>query len=157
MSRDSPAARTKYKALGVGIVQKYRAKGAEKSESSDDPTLREFFLFLKDEIKTPLRMNPHWKPMYLECDVCHYNYKFIGRVETIDQDSADLQFAILHFDRRIAVPLMRPPGEGKHNERHLLMKETVERDLAETVLSVYAIDYQLFGYDLENDLNMVYN
>lgn len=137
------------------IIKKYRSKSVK--NETDDPTLGEFFLFLKDGLKNPTGLDRHWKPMNLLCNVCDFNYQFIGKLENIQEDAHDLlEYVEPKLVDKLEVPVMRPPGDPSQDERCLTMRHSVERPLAEDVLNAYTSDYYLFDYDLQSDLDKVY-
>ena len=141
-----------YKGVNKNIIHKYRNEDSD--NNSTTPTLLEFFSYLKDQ-RLPKTMDYHWRPAYHVCHVCAMEYDFIGHVESIDKDSERL-LEMINPLVRIPVRKMRDPIPIAKDERYIELYETVPRQLTEDVLQIYWKDYELFGYNLTKDIEVVY-
>ena len=88
----------------------------------------------------------HFIPMHIRCDICHSDFKFIGKMETFSSDSA---FIIDHLKMNV------PPKKhlNKHSRKkssHLVTLELM-RKLKKSVIwdlyNAFKLDFELFDYD----------
>lgn len=72
---------------GRYIIRKFRKGATKKSiECGHDVSFSEFVQYVIASIKGKGQMNPHFMPMYLQCDPCSQSYDVIGRLETLKED-----------------------------------------------------------------------
>ena len=73
---------------GSDIVEKYREKYLRKYPENQlfkrkEPSFVEFIDYLLD---TPVEnYDEHWKPQYLLCPPCHFNFDVIAKMDTFDR------------------------------------------------------------------------
>ena len=74
-----------YAMYGADIVEKYRPKYQEKFPKNPlfmrkEPSFVEFVEYL---VETPVdKYDEHWKPIFLLCPPCHFNFDVIVKMET---------------------------------------------------------------------------
>ncbi|CAH0549616.1 unnamed protein product [Brassicogethes aeneus] len=133
------------KRYGKHILKNYR-KDATKQElkSGANVTFREFVKFLLNEGQ---QANEHWTPIFNLCQPCAVNYTFVGRYETLPQDSNTL----LHMIG--APPIVFPATRIEHTSV-LLRSFMQELSIMEIkhLYKLYEYDFRLFGYNLEGVL-----
>ena len=135
-----------------------QVRGSKRRNDSDYLSLYEFFTFLKVNTNQSLKLDVHWKPMFRICDVCAIDFDFIGKLETFERDVDVLldKLNVTKGNTNVA-DKMRPPLLKSEDPRYQELMETVPRQLTEFVLTnIYKNDYDLFGYDLEKDLEHFY-
>lgn len=78
--------------IGMDIVRRYRKNPSKNSLSyGHDVTFAEFIRYTVDEFEMGNFMDDHIRPMMDNCKPCHYNFDFIGKLETM---SSDLKYLI---------------------------------------------------------------
>lgn len=142
-----------YEKYGKKIVAKYRPSSKANTYSLIEPTFEEFVQYLIDT-DLSLYADDHWIPYYLFCTPCLINYDVIVHFETIEQD---VQLLLNLLDETWS----RPP-ESKHvtslplgKSRKQLTQSYYSRLSRETQLALfekYRIDFELFGYTLDDYL-----
>ena len=136
-----------------------QVRGSSRKNASDYLTLSEFFTFLKINCHQSWNFDIHWRPMSQLCDVCAIDFDFIGKLETVEKDIERLQNK-LKFEReksRISTKQMKLPSSKTNERRYKELRGKVPRELTEFVLfKIYKNDYELFGYDLQKDIDDVY-
>ena len=72
---------------GRYIIRKFRKDALAKSiECGHDVSFFEFVQYVMASIKGGAKPNPHFMPMYLQCDPCIQPYDMIGRLESLKED-----------------------------------------------------------------------
>ena len=96
-----------------------------------------------------LKLNPHWRPMSIQCRPCHITYDYYSWVETIREDAEYLlkKFAAppgLHFiwENQSPKTVIGHPKDGVKQ----YLSQLSERQLNQ-IISTYKADYEIFGYD----------
>ena len=97
--------------------------------------------------------------MHLVSKPCAFEYQFVGKVEQMKAESERL---LKMIDRdlldKVKVPEYHPKKSKMEDERYRELRERVDRKLVQNVLSTgYQLDYDLFGYNLQQDLDEIYN
>lgn len=133
--------------FGRRIVKRYRANATERAlRDGDDVTFAEFAGFVADTRDTVF--NEHWAPIDRLCRPCAVNYDFIGKHESLFQDS---DFLLKHV---AGVSDVRFPKGPDTNTSTQLVKYFTKLD-HNTILRLYSIfelDFKLFNYNLQNIL-----
>ncbi len=124
----SSFAKTRQKNFRAEVAKVIGTSGAVDREITPD-------LFAASlENSDPVHMNPHWRPQYLNVMSDILSYSFIGRLENFQEDFQELK-------RRANLPDIPLPWWRKTQNKAELSKETIRR-----VRSIYAKDFELFGY-----------
>jgi len=110
------------------------------------PTFSKFLTFLA--MSKPTSYNRHWKPNWVLCNPCMYNYDYILKMETFDRDSGSLLRAIGAGD---IAEVNHLNGRGKSvrkepNYEGLL--KNVQPHILEKILNIFYLDFVLFGYNI---------
>ncbi|XP_033740600.1 carbohydrate sulfotransferase 9-like isoform X2 [Pecten maximus] len=74
-----------YGAFAVSVVRGNPSK--MDLNCGHDITFREFVKTVLYDEKHNIRRNGHFTPQYEHCDICHYKYDIIGKLETLSQDT----------------------------------------------------------------------
>lgn len=151
-----PSARYFQQRIGRQIIKSFRPNAATDSlRRGHDVTFNEFILYLLTPelsmINQPNQsfnsFNEHWEPIYKLCHPCAIKYNVIGKYETLLDDST----LALHLARaNITFPRNhRPSGTSQ------LLREYFNRvpiGVIKSLYRLYADDFKLFGYSLEDVL-----
>ncbi|XP_006820968.1 carbohydrate sulfotransferase 14-like [Saccoglossus kowalevskii] len=145
--------------LGPRIVGKIRPcphhrNCAKEILSSRHPnmniTFTEFSRYLLEIVTDIEKEDMHWNPYYYHCDPCFIKYDFIGHYETIKPD-ADEILRKLRIDHLVKFP------EGNSSSVPLMRQHYAELgpDVTETLAHLYSLDYQMFGYSINQTLQLL--
>lgn len=133
--------------LGKYIIKKYRKNSTVNTGTC---TFAEFVEFLIDKASKhgSKSFNEHWKPYSKLCDICHTRYDFIGKHETLVEDSR-LILKKLKVDSRLIFP---ENGTDDYKTRSSEIYEEYMRTIPkEKILKLYNIyedDFDAFSYKL---------
>ena len=69
------------------------------------PTPTHFVQYLVETANKfgPLRLNPHWKPIWASCPHCLFDFDVVGKVETFDEDT---QYIIEALGFQVSISLI---------------------------------------------------
>lgn len=142
--------------VGTNIIRKYRQNPTAISlEKGDDVTFVEFVNFIIDKWKLPKeRMDAHWLSAIELCFPCSIEYDFIGKVETLEQD---VSFLLQKLNETDLIPSFQEKQKAPNTTQSVwrqTMKQLNQQQM-EDLISIYAADFQIFGYPLDNPLQNV--
>ena len=138
-----------HKALGKGIIKKYRKNASKESlETGNDVTFREFVQFVLDG--KPPNYNDHWKRFYEVCDPCRVKYNHVGKLETMSED-ARIMFPILGLSPDTTLPEW---NVNLHSHRYDIARgknlsyvfDGLPPEDVTRLMRIYDLDFRLFGY-----------
>lgn len=96
------------------------------------------------------RLDGHWKPYTLVCQVCQFKYNFIGKYETFDDD-----FGLLL--KRLDVPdwniEKRRGASGHKSSQYRRLYSSLPDDLICKLKKLYKDDFRFFNYHVEDYVN----
>ena len=96
-------------------------------------------------MRPPSSANPHWRPCILSCPFCLVDFKIIGKLEEMSQDTFYiLSNADLH-NNLIDIKLKMNPTKKSHKNDHFWTK--VDDRLIKDIYEVYKLDFEAFDYD----------
>ena len=105
-----------------------------------------FEIFLEHLVDNPsFRKNPHWDTIENVCNPCQVNYDFIGKLETLQEDS---DYILSHV---LKTKLHFPPSPHPTNSNRLITYkyfQTLSPELVKKISKVYSRDAENFGYSL---------
>ncbi|XP_077992531.1 carbohydrate sulfotransferase 11-like [Glandiceps talaboti] len=142
--------------FGTKIIKQYRWNATQHSlETGDDVTFPEFIQYILDRTDAPERFNMHWRPQYLNCDVCNQHFDIIGKFESI-QDDALYVLNRINASQRIHFPkLERSASHVTNSSRDDIYSSYfsyVSRENITNLYKLYELDFKLFGYEFPYDL-----
>lgn len=139
----SPAYRSLAKSIELQF-RKYRQNVTERTiPLKGVPTFEDFVNFLTTD-KSFRGNDPHWKDYNSRCHPCIYNYNFIAKLETVEDDMRYLR-------KKLSVPqaynevFLRIGKLVKHNETELFRK--LPKTLVHKLYNRYSFDFLVFGYN----------
>ncbi|XP_073765141.1 carbohydrate sulfotransferase 12-like [Danio rerio] len=140
-----------YTHYGSTMLQRY-ANISQPPDSAQEafragirPSFIHFIQYLLDpktEKEEPF--NEHWQQMHRLCHPCQIDYDFIGKLETLDEDTEHL-LKILGLDKHIHFP----PGYENRTAVDWEKEWFANISVADRrkLYSLYETDFKLFGYD----------
>lgn len=73
--------------IGPEVAQRYRKNPSNTSlQYGHDVSFKELIQYTVDMVEDNQVLDVHLRPMYLQCNPCHFNYTYMGKMETIDDD-----------------------------------------------------------------------
>ena len=96
------------------------------------------------------RMDGHWKPYTVVCQVCKFQYNFIGRYETFDDDFTFLlkRLNVSDWDNR-----KRRGASGHTKWQYQQLFSSLSDELICQLKRLYNDDFHFFNYRLEEYVN----
>lgn len=133
--------------FGRRIVKRYRANATARSlRDGDDVTFAEFAEFVADTRNTIF--NEHWAPIDKLCRPCAINYDFIGKHESLFQDS---DYLLKHVVGVSDVTFPKGPDSNTSTD---LVKyySSLDHNAILRLYGIFEYDFKLFNYNLQNIL-----
>lgn len=112
----------------------------------------DFVRYVANPTRNPRTSNQHWRPQSDLCHPCHIQYDFIGHYDTIQTDAAVVINRIGAADK-VRFPFEDPDNKRRMHTNELVMEAIAKSsadDVARLRTSVYAEDFELFGFDWSN-------
>ena len=139
--------------LRKGNNQKYRgpivAFLTNKTTNSDmHITFRDFVRYIIATRKQGGVFDVHWKPLTLLVQPCQLHYNFIGKLETINDDSKYI-FQHFYHDMSLIFPRQNTGDSRKYKHAKSIQEyydELTSQELAD-VIDIYKDDFTIFGYE----------
>lgn len=135
-----------HEAFGRKIVQRYRRNAtAQALKTGSDVRFNEFVRFVLDaEHESDSLLNEHWERYYKQCQPCLLNYDYIGKFETLVDDTREV------LTRAKVIGKLRAPYVAdtfRNNEKTLKsLYQTVSAADLKKLWKIYYPDYNLFSY-----------
>ncbi|XP_076991850.1 carbohydrate sulfotransferase 9 isoform X2 [Tamandua tetradactyla] len=134
--------------FGKAIIKKYRPNACEKElNNGSGVKFKEFIHYLLDSHR-PVGMDIHWEKVSKLCYPCLINYDFVGKFETLEEDTN-------YFLQLIGAPkeLKFPNFKDRHSSDERTNAQVVRqylKDLTRTerqlIYDFYYLDYLMFNY-----------
>ncbi|XP_030628281.1 carbohydrate sulfotransferase 12-like [Chanos chanos] len=108
------------------------------------PSFSNFIQYVTDPETVKHRaFDEHWRQMYRLCHPCQINYDFIGKMETIEEDSEHL-LRILRVDNIVSLP----PGNTNRTAESWVREwyANIPDEWKRKLYKIYESDFKLFGY-----------
>lgn len=135
-----------HEAFGRKIVQRYRRNAtAQALKTGSDVRFNEFVKFVLDaEHESDSLLNEHWERYYKQCQPCLLNYDYIGKFETLVDDTREV------LTRAKVIGKLRAPYVAdtfRNNDKTLKsLYQTVSATDLKRLWKIYYPDYNLFSY-----------
>lgn len=140
-----------YSDFGSMILQRYAnisqppTSAQEAFRAGIRPSFTHFIKYLLDpQTEKEEPFDEHWQQIHRLCHPCQIDYDFIGKLETLDEDTEHL-LKILGLDKHIHFP----PGYENRTAVDWEQEWFANISLADRreLYSLYETDFKLFGYD----------
>lgn len=103
-----------------------------------------FIQYLLDPLTEKLApFNEHWRQVYRLCHPCQIDYDFVGKLETLDEDAAQL-LRLLKVDARLHFPPSYRNRTASSWEQHWFAQ--IPLAWRRQLYKLYEADFVLFGY-----------
>ncbi|XP_018009388.1 carbohydrate sulfotransferase 11 [Hyalella azteca] len=119
------------------------------------PLFKDFAEYLIDTVKVPVladaaayeSFNSHWRPFFLNCQVCDLSYEYIVKMETWNDDLSYLlpKYHIEYVEKAYGDIL-------NSSDVSFQYFKTLPELLVLKLYEIYKIDFELFGYSLDGYL-----
>ncbi|XP_041477368.1 carbohydrate sulfotransferase 12-like isoform X2 [Lytechinus variegatus] len=136
--------------IGRRIIKAYREHPSEMElDTGANVTFAEFVRFITDE-KMANNMDGHWKPIYQMVLPCNIHYDYIGKLETGQEDSANI---LKHLKVDHLVHFKESTRNTSHSDE-IFNKyyNTISKEYLHKLYETYAPDFKLFGYSMNEEL-----
>ncbi|XP_072181034.1 carbohydrate sulfotransferase 11-like [Diadema setosum] len=134
-----------FKKMAGKIMSQYRSDVPLSTlEAGEGVTWLEF---VRHIIDTPdrLKMNEHWQSAHTLCAPCNIDYNYIGKLETVHEDSSRLFKKLFNDSQRFYYPKFAEPTVRSSAEFNSAFGEITIKQLQQ-LWSIYEIDFLLFNY-----------
>lgn len=136
-----------HKAFGTKIIKRYRQNATKDAlENGTGVKFNEFVQYLLDPVTTSVKpFNEHWRQFYQLCRPCLVNYDFIGKYETISEDTVSVLNQLELSD------LLRFPTKPSKKTQTVNLLSTAYKDISSEdvhrLWELYKVDFAMFGYE----------
>ena len=124
--------------------------GAEALETGSGVRFTEFLQFVVDEGRGG-RVDGHWRSIHDQCHPCSFQYDFIAKLETIEEDSQLILSRInnktIEFPDKKLGPITGNSTQQNSTKTFLEYYSTVSEKTLQGIRNLYWLDFKLFGYD----------
>ena len=139
---------------GLQIFKTFRSKKEIKSYGKEGTKAIQFEEFLQWIIswKNSATLNPHWRPYHLLCHPCGIHYDFIGKLETVADDTRYIlemigevkySFPSRPYHNTSAIKKIQVVKQFKTKEQYF---SSISPELLKKTIQTYYQDYELFDY-----------
>ena len=97
-------------------------------------------------MRPPSSANPHWRPCILSCPFCLVDFKIIGKLEEMSQDTFYILSKSDLHSNLIDIKLKMNPTKKSGHKNDLFWAEVDDR-LIKNIYEVYKLDFEAFDYD----------
>ncbi|XP_061403987.1 carbohydrate sulfotransferase 8-like isoform X1 [Lethenteron reissneri] len=139
------------KVYGRAIISHYRKNPSRMSlTGGHDVTFPEMVRFILDP-ERPLGQDVHWLPAHHLCQPCLLRYDYLGKVETLGRDAAELLARV-----RAPESVFYSSPKDKRSSASLTgyYLAQLSSKVRQQLYTFYYGDYKLFGYPLPSDMNI---
>ncbi|KAL8561883.1 hypothetical protein ACOMHN_046673 [Nucella lapillus] len=135
-----------HEAFGSKIVQRYRKNAtAEAKKTGSDVKFPEFVRFVLDaEHETEGVLNEHWERFYKQCHPCVLNYDFVGKFETLVDDTKEVLTRSKTLSK-LKAPYVADTFVNSDKSLKAFYRDVPQTDL-KRLWKMYYPDYNLFSY-----------
>ncbi|CAL4102190.1 unnamed protein product [Meganyctiphanes norvegica] len=127
--------------MSINIMQHYR-KWTDVPINATLVTFKEFVQFLIDSVTQGEDLNEHWKSYEGLCHPCAIQYDYIGRYESLSEDSNQI-LRELKVPSNLQFPEFRPKNTLTLVQQYL---DTLHPQQRKELYRIYKRDYLLFKY-----------
>ncbi|CAM4987253.1 unnamed protein product, partial [Rotaria socialis] len=117
------------------------------------PSFEQFIRYILINTRTPAgiaRMNYHWQPYSVLCQVCKFKYNFIGKYETLNDHFIYFLKRFNLSDWNIQKPI-GPSGLTKWDYQKFYL--ALPDELICQIIRLYGEDFHLFNYRVDDYIN----
>eukprot|EP00794_Sanderia_malayensis_P015301 gene15301-16878_t len=140
--------------VGKYIIRKYRS-GVTESEAEDgeNVTFREFVNYVIDSpLEDPGFYDRHWERYDRLCLPCMIYYDFIGKFETLADDS-DYLLRLIDVKSKVSFPELKSKYQVPAKALSNIYYQSLGTDLQNKLIKLYEKDFEMFGYKTPQKAN----
>ncbi|UJR07230.1 hypothetical protein I4U23_011518 [Adineta vaga] len=156
LAKDRIQAEPHYDNVRKMICRRYsRLNFIERNDPCTDyiPSFEHFVQYILTGTETTFgisRMDTHWQPFTVVCQVCKFQYNFIGKYETFNEDFDLLLKRVNVTDWKIE---KRRGASGHKTKDYQQLYLSLPDDSICRLKRLYNDDFQLFNYRIEDYVN----
>jgi hypothetical protein len=117
------------------------------------PSFEQFIEYVLQTAQTTARINRmdfHWQPYSVLCQVCKFRYNFIGKYETFNEDFTYFLKGLNLSDWNIE---KRHGASGRNTSYYQELYSTLPDELICHLIRLYDDDFRLFNYRVNDYIN----
>ncbi|XP_054752860.1 carbohydrate sulfotransferase 11-like [Lytechinus pictus] len=134
-----------FKNIAADIMSRFRKSVSRKTlQNGEGVRWTEFIRYIINT-NDRMQLNEHWQSTNSLCAPCSISYDYIGKLETVREDSARLLRRFEIRDKRIFYPKSNNPTRRDSAEFYDAFGTITINELRE-LWSIYEIDFLLFNY-----------
>jgi len=123
-----------------------------KPKPEDIPSFSDFLYYILSTDLLGTGFSSHWVPYWRACTPCHYKYSVIAKLET-GEDDLEYIWKRTGIDSETPIPWENQSKSRRQKESELAdFYSSVPRSLLVRVFQRYRLDYEMFGYNINNAL-----
>lgn len=133
--------------FGSYILKRYRPNTPrEQRRKGEGVTFREFIQYIVDSPpEDPEFVNEHWERYDRLCLPCLIYYDFIGKMETMTDDSEYL-LRLIDVKTKVSLPNLKSNYRVPTKALSNFYFQSLSIDLQERLMKMYDADFEMFGY-----------
>ncbi|KAK7092238.1 carbohydrate sulfotransferase 11-like [Littorina saxatilis] len=145
-----------HESFGRKIIQRYRKNATAKSKKEgNDVTFNEFVRFVLDsEHETDGPLNEHWERYYKQCHPCVLHYDFVGKFETLADDTVEV-LTRAKVIKKLSAPYVADTFRNSEKSLKTFFQTVSQADL-KRLWNIYYPDYNLFSYSYPEVLHTLF-
>ncbi|CAG5120710.1 unnamed protein product [Candidula unifasciata] len=141
------------KVFGEKIIDRYRQNPL--ANPGRNLTFEEFINYLTDPQKQ-IPMNEHWEKYYKLCHPCWIQYDFIGKLETLEEDS---QYILEKnsLSEKVKVP-SRLDSKYTYKKTNSYMHEyysQIPKETLQKIFKMYYADFVIFNFTVPDSIKLM--
>jgi len=119
----------------------------------DIPSFADFLEFILSTDLMGVGFSSHWVPYWRACTPCHFHYDVIAKLETGEDDLAYI-WRQARIESEAPIPWENKSTGGERKKELKDFFSSIPRSLLLRVFLRYRLDYEMFGYDINDALKL---
>ena len=138
------------------LAATFQINAATRNESSNhfEMYFEKFVKYVLFELETNVKSygSLHWTPFSKLCDLCHFNFDLIGKVETMSED-LDLMTNSGHLPRSLQKIVQQKHNKNQQSTENLAKAyfKQLDRELTMKLFSYFEEDFIIGNYKFPKD------
>ena len=119
----------------------------------DIPSFADFLEFILSTDLMGVGFSSHWVPYWRACTPCHFPYDVVAKLETGEDDLAYI-WRQARIESEAPIPWENKSTGGERRKELKDFFSSIPRSLLLRVFLRYRLDYEMFGYDINDSLKL---